>query len=141
MSEACIQTAAAASQLTPDNGEIEIDLTPSTGKIPEVPDGVYPLTLNEIGRAPSQYGGQVPVLKFTIDGRQEDGTLNLFVSKARWTLILTALKVLHNGASRFKMKHEELVGRKCQGVVQNVPAKKDPTKKFPRITTLLPVAA
>ena len=104
MSESHIPTAAAASQLAPDNGEIEIDLTPSTGKVPEVPDGVYPLTLKEIARAPSQFGGQVPVLKFT-------------------------------------MKHEELVGRKCQGVVQNVPGKKDPTKKFPRITTLLPTAA
>jgi hypothetical protein len=84
MSDSHISTATAASQLAPDNGEIEIDLTPSTGKVPEVPDGVYPLTLKEIGRAPSQYGGQVPVLKFTIDGREEDGTPNMFVSKARW---------------------------------------------------------
>jgi hypothetical protein len=50
MSDSHISTAPAAPQLAPDNGEIEIDLTSSTGKVPEVPDGVYPLTLKEIGR-------------------------------------------------------------------------------------------
>jgi hypothetical protein len=141
MPNAHVLTQAALSQAQPLTDEVEIDMTPSAGKVPQVADGVYPLTLREIGSAPSQYGGQVPVFKFTIDGREEEGTVNLFVSKKRWDLVLTALKVAYNGGTKFTMKHEALVGRRCQGVVQNVPGTKDPSKKFPRLTTLLPAVA
>jgi hypothetical protein len=140
MPNAHVSTQAATSESQPLRNEVEIDMTPSAGKVPQVPDGVYSLTLQEIGSAPSQYGGQVPVFKFTVDGHENEGTLNLFVSKRRWDLVLTALKVTYDGGTKFTMKHEALVGRRCQGVVQNVPGTKDPSKKFPRLTTLLPAA-
>jgi hypothetical protein len=115
----------------------------------ELADGLYDATVADLvkitGDNPFKKGEKRTQLRwdFTVDGREKDGRLGWFTSfsmheKSKLPGTLAAVgRSLPTPENPGIGKKAELVGLKCRILVENVPGKKDTSKKFPRITKVL----
>lgn len=122
--------------------QIPVDTTPSDPPM-EIADGLYDVVLVGITSAASTFkvGEACLTWRFSVAGKE--GVLKFFTGrkasseKSNLRKVLTALKVALPENAQFNLSVAELVGKTCKALVQNQPGETDPTKKYPRITSLL----
>jgi hypothetical protein len=120
-----------------------VDTSPSMGASPTVPDGIYELSLSrqQLTDSPFEAGKKRRIWEFALDG--EEGTFAWFTSEMRGDKIVTLLSALgvplaESGPSTIKMS--DLIGRRCRALIQKKASKKDPSKKYCQIVSLMPLA-
>lgn len=130
-------------------GFVDIDMTPGSGKVPTVGNGVHRAYLAAIDKMPSAFDATktCTILKFCVKGQdpERDGTLNLTPSrtpkgKVPWAAVLTAFKIAHTPGTKMQIQATDLLNKECDVLVNNEPGTRDPSKTFPRIKALIAVA-
>lgn len=127
-------------------GYVDIDMTPGSGKVPDVANGEHLAKVADITTQPSAFDATKlsTQLHFVIDGQdaEKDGTLRITPSRTTkgafpWSVVLTALKIEHTPGTKVNMAREALIGRPVKLFVINEPGKKDPSRNFPRVKAIL----
>jgi hypothetical protein len=128
-------------------GAVEVDMSPSQGKVPTVANGEHLAKLCDITTQPSAFDATKlsTQLHFVVDGQdaEKDGTLRITPSRTTkgqypWSVVLTALKIEHVPGTKVTFDRATLIGKPVKLFVLNEPGKKDPTRSFPRIKAILP---